>query len=71
MPRLASFELYMEDGTVIWSKLAQFNGMNNYPECWPTNQYLVKRMREVLGDQFITSDYDKPGDTHWGTSHWN
>jgi len=70
MPRLASFELYMEDGTVIWSKLAQPNGMNNYPECWPTNQYLVKKMREILGDDSLTSDFDQPGETHWGMSHW-
>jgi len=60
----------MEDGTVIWSKLAQPNGMNNYPECWPTNQYLVNKMREILGDDSLTSTFDQPGQTHWGMSHW-
>jgi len=70
MPRLASFELYMEDGTVIWSKLAQPNGMNNYPECWPTNQYLIQRMREILPDNNTESIYDKPGQTEWGMTHW-
>jgi selT/selW/selH-like putative selenoprotein len=66
MPRLASFEIYLEDGTVIWSKLAQPNGMNNYPECWPTNQYLVHRMRELLNRPDLVSIYDEPGVTFWG-----
>jgi len=70
MPRLASFELFMEDGTVIWSKLAQPEGMSNYPQCWPTNQYLVEKMREILNNPTLTSVYDQPGETHWGMSHW-
>jgi len=70
MPRLASFELYLEDGTVIWSKLAQPNGMNNYPECWPENQYLIQRMRQILNQPELQSPYDQPAPTIWGVSDW-
>jgi len=63
-------ELFMEDGTVIWSKLAQLHGMSNYPDCWPTNQYIVQKMREVLNRHDLKSEYDIPGATHWGVSHW-
>jgi hypothetical protein len=70
MPRLASFELYLEDSTVIWSKLALPDGMNNYPHCWPTNQFLVQKMREILNQPDLQSPYDQPNPTLWGVSHW-
>jgi len=70
MPRLASFELFLEDGTVIWSKLALPMGMANYPECWPTNQYIVQRLRDILVQPDLQSAYDQPGQTLWGVSHW-
>jgi len=70
MPRLASFELYLEDGTVIWSKLALPDGMNNYPHCWPTNRLIIKKMREILNQPDLQSPYDKDDPTEWGVSYW-
>eukprot|EP01124_Arcella_intermedia_P013906 TRINITY_DN2028_c0_g1_i1.p1 TRINITY_DN2028_c0_g1~~TRINITY_DN2028_c0_g1_i1.p1 ORF type:complete len:548 (-),score=100.56 TRINITY_DN2028_c0_g1_i1:68-1711(-) len=70
MPRLASFEIYLEDGTVIWSKLAQPNGMNNYPECFPTNAHVAKRIREILKLPELTTPYDHHEAEQWGQSHW-
>jgi len=70
MPRLASFELYLEDGTVIWSKLALPDGMNNYPHCWPTNLQIVQKIREILKQPELLSPYDQSEPTLWGVSHW-
>jgi len=67
IPRVASFEIYTEDGKLIWSKLAQVNGMNNYPECFPTNQKIVQEMKQILDlDDDYVSEFDVPGLTRWG-----
>lgn len=49
MPRLASFEVYLEDGTMIFSKLAKPDGRNNYPHCFPTIAGIDEALREALG----------------------
>eukprot|EP01125_Pyxidicula_operculata_P015187 TRINITY_DN5134_c0_g1_i1.p1 TRINITY_DN5134_c0_g1~~TRINITY_DN5134_c0_g1_i1.p1 ORF type:complete len:592 (-),score=164.93 TRINITY_DN5134_c0_g1_i1:107-1882(-) len=71
-PRLSAFELVLPDKRVIWSKLAQPDGMNNYPECFPTDQQIVLKLKEYFPHlKNIESPYDKPGLTKWGESDWN
>jgi len=69
-PRLACFEIYTEDGFMLFSKLAQPNGMNNYPECFPTDAGLQKAMREYLGleEKEYTDEEKRP--IVWGLTDW-
>ena len=48
-PRLSAFEVVMEDGTVLWSKLNQPDGRNNLPHVFPKNEVLEQRLRDKLG----------------------
>jgi len=71
LPRLAAFEIYMEDGTSIWSKLALPDGMNNYPHCFPSNAQLAHKLVEVLGlNSEVLDNYDPTDKTLWGISGW-
>lgn len=38
----------MEDGTVLWSKLSQPDGRNNYPHCFPKNENLKRALCDAL-----------------------
>lgn len=72
-PRLAAFEIYTEDGFLIFSKLAQPNGMNNFPECFPTGKLLKNKMREYqhlepITDNDLTEEDKKP--VVWGLTDW-
>jgi selT/selW/selH-like putative selenoprotein len=50
MPRLAAFEVTLEDGTVLWSKLSDRDGHNNFPHVFPTNEQLVLAARRHIPD---------------------
>jgi len=72
-PRLAAFEIYTDDGFLIFSKLSQPNGMNNYPECFPTGALIIEKMREYLqlappNEEDISDDDRKP--IVWGLTDW-
>jgi len=69
-PRLASFEIYTEDGFLLFSKIAQPNGMNNYPECFPTSSGLQSKLREYLKqeEKEYTDEERKP--IVWGLTDW-
>jgi Dyp-type peroxidase family len=54
-PRLSAFEVVMDDGTVLWSKLSQPDGRNNYPHVFPKNEVLVQKLKEKLGIQSTTT----------------
>jgi len=69
-PRLAAFELYTEDGKLLFSKLALKDGMNNFPHCFPTNQQLVEKVKEVLNIE-VPEKYNDSEKTMWGMSNWN
>jgi len=49
MPRLAAFEVTTEDGAVLWSKLAQPDGMNNFPRVFPTTDGVIKAYQDNGG----------------------
>eukprot|EP00475_Leptophrys_vorax_P025543 TRINITY_DN35772_c0_g1_i1.p2 TRINITY_DN35772_c0_g1~~TRINITY_DN35772_c0_g1_i1.p2 ORF type:complete len:584 (-),score=155.05 TRINITY_DN35772_c0_g1_i1:2825-4576(-) len=49
MPRLSGFEITTFDGVVLWSKLSQPDGRNNYPHVFPTNLQLENNFRKYLG----------------------
>jgi len=51
IPRLAAFEILLEDGTVLWSKLDQADGHNNYPHVFPSNKHLIKKLLQLLGKE--------------------
>jgi len=48
-PRLSAYEVQIKDGPLLWSKLSQLNGRNNYPEVFPKIEILVKGLQEYLG----------------------
>jgi putative iron-dependent peroxidase len=69
-PRLASFELSTHDGFLLFSKLAQPDGMNNYPHCFPTSASLKSKLRTYFNlpeEQY--SEDDKKAIV-WGLSGW-
>jgi len=68
-PRLASFELILPDKQILWSKLAQKDGMNNYPHCFPTNKYLAEKLQEYLNLENVENVEIESGPTVWGKSH--
>lgn len=47
-PRLSAYEVSIENGPLLWSKLSQPNGRNNYPEVFPKNETLVKGIKEFM-----------------------
>ncbi|KAL6057624.1 MACPF domain-containing protein [Balamuthia mandrillaris] len=49
MPRLAAFEITLEDGTILWSKLSHHDGRNNFPHVFPSNEKLVQALEEHVG----------------------
>jgi len=72
-PRLAAFEIYTEDGFILFSKISLPNGMNNYPECFPTGAHLIQKLREYqhlepLPDDQLTEEDQKP--VVWGLTDW-
>jgi putative iron-dependent peroxidase len=72
-PRLAAFEIYTENGFLIFSKLSLPNGMNNYPECFPTGALLIGKMREYLNlEPLNKEDYSEEDKKPivWGLTDW-
>jgi len=72
-PRLAAFEIYTEDGYLIFSKLSLPNGMNNYPECFPTGALIIQKLRDYLKlpplrDEDFSEEDKKP--IVWGLTDW-
>jgi len=51
-PRLSAYEVTIEDGPLLWSKLAQPNGKNNYPEVFPKIEHLVKLVKDHMKETF-------------------
>lgn len=47
-PRLSAYEVSIENGPLLWSKLSQPNGKNNYPEVFPKSEILVKGIKEFM-----------------------
>ena len=66
---ICDLEVTTEDGTVLWSKLKQPDGRNNFPHVFPTSETLVKNYRKFLGksedDEIVTLPktviYEKEG----------
>jgi len=79
-PRLSAFEITLQyNGKVIWSKLANPDGMNNYSHCFPTNYQIAKNLVESLIPDVITMDdrldiiikkFDPQEKTNWGDTNW-
>lgn len=53
-PRQSAFEITLEDGTVMWSKLnhPSGDGRNNYPHVFPTNEQVVEAAEKYLGIKY-------------------
>ena len=49
MPRLSAFEIVTEDGHVLWSKLSQPDGRQNYPTVFPSIKQLIEAFGKYLG----------------------
>ena len=50
-------EIKTEDGFVIWSKLSQKDGKNNYPEVFPTKENILSALTDYLHlDKPLTVD---------------
>lgn len=61
MPRLAAFEITLEDGTVLWSKASCPDGHNNYPHVFPTNEQLAQAARRhIAGLEGTDSSLEQP-----------
>lgn len=61
MPRLAAFEITLEDGTVLWSKASCPDGHNNYPHAFPTNEQLAQAARRhIAGLEGTDSSLEQP-----------
>jgi len=54
-PRLSAFEVSLEDGTVLWSKLnhPSGDGRNNYPHVFPTNPQILEAVEKHLGLKYL------------------
>jgi selT/selW/selH-like putative selenoprotein len=59
-PRQSAFEVHVENGPVLWSKLSQLEGRNNYPETFPTNTHLVDKLAEYLNLKINLKDLNMP-----------
>eukprot|EP01129_Flabellula_baltica_P004804 TRINITY_DN1707_c0_g1_i1.p1 TRINITY_DN1707_c0_g1~~TRINITY_DN1707_c0_g1_i1.p1 ORF type:complete len:582 (+),score=129.39 TRINITY_DN1707_c0_g1_i1:60-1748(+) len=71
LPRLACFELYAEDGTILFSKLAKPDGMNNMPYCFPSHAEIETALREYFNmePREDYTDEEKAYPT-WGLTNW-
>mmetsp|Transcript_2041 Transcript_2041/g.2678 ORF Transcript_2041/g.2678 Transcript_2041/m.2678 type:complete len:576 (+) Transcript_2041:319-2046(+) len=74
IPRLACFEIVMEDGTVIFSKRALPDGMNNYPWCFPSDEELILKLRKYFGADVSKEEIaqaEKARNITWGKKYWD
>jgi len=62
IPRLAAFEVTLEDGTIIWSKLGQRGGKNNDVDVFPSNEHLSKELRKIIGNDKSKSSMGEKGE---------
>jgi porphyrinogen peroxidase len=59
-PRLSAYEVQVQDGPLLWSKLSQKDGRNNYPHVFPTNEVLVEGIQKHLKLENLNVKFNKP-----------
>jgi len=74
IPRLAAFEIAMQDGTVLFSKRALSDGMNNFPWCWPSDEELVLKLQKYFNLVDVKKEdilkAEKARHVVWGREFW-
>jgi len=69
IPRLACFEISLEDGTSLFSKRALPDGMNNFPWCFPSDEELVLKLHRHFGKDISVDEIqkaEKARNVRWG-----
>eukprot|EP01080_Neovahlkampfia_damariscottae_P008577 gene8577-402_t len=59
-PRLSAYEVKIQNGPTLWSKLSQKDGRNNYPHVFPKNEDLINGMKKYLRVKEIEVKIKKP-----------